>query len=201
MSELTMTDVETRRSGFATVKYYAILAYGAVGTVAAVGLMVAGSVLVGLAIPVLLAGLGIVDVEPEMTTGPLVISGLIVGLAGGFFLGVASESPLGRGRRLQGFKIWEVGIGRTLAVLATGLAFLTVYRLVLRWVGEVPIPLLKGIETLRAVGSAAILAMPLIGVPISLLVRAAPTRREWVRRLDEPALYLVWVIAALLTLV
>lgn len=200
MSESPMTDVETPRAWFDTLKYYATLAYGAVGTVAATGLVVAGTLLVGLAIPILLAGLGLIDIEPEATTGPLVISGLILGLAGGFCLGVASESPLGRGRRLHGFKIWEVGIGRTLAVAATGLVFLFVYRLIFRWVGEVPVPLMKGIEAIRAVGAAAVLAMPLIGVPVSLLLRAAPTPRTWVNRLEEPALYAIWVMAAILAL-
>ena len=200
MSDSTMTDVETRRSWFTTLKYYATLAYGAVGTVAATGLMVAGTLLVGLAIPVLLAGVGLLEIEPEMTTAPLVISGLILGMAGGFCLGVASESPLGRGRRLQGFKIWEVGIGRTLAAVATGFVLLFVYRFILRWIGDVPVPLMKGVEVFRAVGGAATLAMPLIGVPVSLLLRAAPTRRAWVNRLEEPALYAIWVMAAVLAL-
>ena len=69
-----------------------------------VGLMVLGSLLVGLSLAVLLAGFDIVDVVQELATAPLLISALVLAVAGLFCLGVASEGPLGRGRRLVGFK-------------------------------------------------------------------------------------------------
>lgn len=200
MSELDMTEVTPKPSRFATLRYYATLGYGAAGSMVALGLLVTGTYLVGLAVPVVLAGIGLTDITHDMTTGPLIISGLILGLAGGFCIGVASESPLGRGKRLQGFKIWEVGIGRTLAVFVVGFGFLFAYRTLVAMVGDIPVPLLKGLETLRAVGGAGMVAMPLIGVPVSLLLRAAPTRHTWVRSLDEPALFAVWVIATLFPL-
>jgi hypothetical protein len=195
-----MTDTTTGKLRLAAMKHYAVLAYGAVGSIAAIGLMVVGVLLVGLAIPVLLAGLGLVEIGVDLTTGPLIVSGLVLGVAGGFFLGVASESPLGRGRRLHGFRIWEVGVGRAIAALGVGFGLFFAYRLVLSTLTELPEPLMKGVETLRAAGVSGMVAMPLIGVPLSLLVLAAPTSREWLKRLDIPAMFLTWLIAALISL-
>lgn len=200
MSDLVMTEVTSERRRFATLRYYGTLTYGAVGSLLALGLLVAGVYMVGMAVPVVLAGFGLVEITHDMSTGPLIITGLILGLAGGFFIGVASESPLGRGKRLEGFKIWEIGIGRTLAVFGIGFAFLFAYRTLVALVGDIPVPLLRGLESLRAVGAAGMVAMPLIGVPVSLLFRAAPTRHLWVKRLDEPALFAVWFIAGLFPL-
>lgn len=194
------SEIVLKEPWYATVKRYAILGYGAVGSALAVALMVLGVLLIGLSVPVFLSALGLVDLSQELNTAPALTSSLILAVAGGFCLGVASESPLGRGRRLQGFKIWEVGIGRTLAVFVIGFGLLFVYRLLSALIGDVPEPLYKGVEVFRAVGGAGMVAMPLIGVPLSLLIRAAPTKREWVTRLDHPAIFFVWVIASLIIL-
>lgn len=194
------TELAVKQPWYAMLKHYAVLAYGAIGSALALGLMVLGALLVGLAVPVLLAGFGLVEIAHDMSTAPLLTSALILGVAGGFCLGVASESPLGRGRRLQGFKIWEVGIGRTLAVFAVGFGLLFVYRVLGSMIGDVPAPLYKGLEAIRAVGTAGMIGMPLIGVPLSLLVRAAPTQRQWVNRLDQSAMFVVWVIASLIVI-
>jgi hypothetical protein len=166
-----------------------------------VGLMVLGCVWVGLAISVLLAGFGLVDVVPEVTSaGPLLLSALILGVAGLFCLGLASEGPLGRGRRLVGFKLWEVGVGRILAVFGVGLLGLFLYGLLDRVTEGLPLPLLKGVVALRAVSVAGMTAMPLIGVPLSLLLHWAPINPDWVRRADLPAMFVVWVLATLVVL-
>lgn len=195
------SEIILKEPWYATVKRYAVLGYGAAGSAFALALLVIGVLMVGLAFPVLLAGFGLVEVEDgTLSTGPLLISALILGVAGGFFLGIASESPLGRGRRLQGYKIWEVGIGRTLAVVVIGFGLLFVYRVLSGAVGDIPYPLYKGLETIRATGAAGMIAMPFIGVPLSLLVRSVPTQRPWVNRLDNPAMFLVWFFAALMNL-
>jgi hypothetical protein len=166
-----------------------------------VGLTVLGSLLVGLSVSVLLAGLGIADVELELATGPTMVSALVLGVAGAFCLGLASEGPLGRGRRLVGFKLWEVGIGRTLAVFLVGLLALSLYRLSGGFLEGLPVPLLQGAEGVRAVGVAGMIAMPLVGVPLSLLLRVAPIEAEWVHRADLPAMFVVWAIATMIILV
>lgn len=185
---------------FATVKRYVILAYGAFGTMLDVGLMVLGSLLVGLAIAVLLAGFDIVDRSVELSTGAMLVSVIVLGVSGLFCLGLASEGPLGRGRRLIGFKLWEVGIGRELAVLAVGFGAVLLYGVVTRLVDGLPEPLHQGTQGLRAVGVAGMTAMPLIGVPLSLLVRGVPHRFRWAYTLDLPIMFVVWAVATMIIL-
>ena len=196
-----MTDGTPTSSSTSVLKRYAILAYGAVGTMADVGLMVLGSLLVGLAIAVLLGGFGLVDVTAEeLSTGEMLISAIVLAVVGLFCLGVAAEGPLGRGRRLVGFKVWEVGIGRTLAVFGVGLVALLLYDFIGGLLEDVPSPLYKGAEGFRAVGVAGMTAMPLLGVPLSLLVRAAPDSYAWVRQADVPVMFVVWAVASMVIL-
>lgn len=195
-----MTERAVSQGAFAMLKRYAILAYGALGTMLDVGLMVLGSLLVGLSIAVLLAGFGLVDVAGGLETAPLLISAIVLGVSGLFCLGVASEGPLGRGRRLVGFKLWEVGIGRTLAVFGVGFGALLVYGLITGLLDGLPDPLHQGTEGIRSVGVAGMTVMPLIGVPLSLLARGLPVEAEWVHRSDVPVMFVVWTVAAMMIL-
>ncbi len=196
-----VTETTTRRpSAFATIKRYAVLAYGAVGTMLDVGLMVLGSMLVGLAIAVLLAGFDIAEASIELSTGTMLISAIVLAVTGLFCLGVASEGPLGRGRRLAGFKLWEVGIGRTLAVFAIGFGALLLYGVATRFLEGLPAPLHQGTEALRAVGVTGMTIMPLVGVPLSLLIRGIPVKYEWIHRADVPVMFIVWAVAAMTVL-
>lgn len=192
-----MTEGASRTDPLDMVKRYAILAYGAFGTMLDVGLMVLGSLLVGLSIAVLLAGFEIVNVVQELSTGGMLASALVLAIVGLFCLGVASEGPLGRGRKLVGFQLWEVGIGRTVAVFLVGLAALLAYGLISGVLEDLPEPLHKGADGLRAVGIAGMVAMPLIGVPLSLLVRWAPNAPTWLDKADIPVLFVVWAIATM----
>jgi len=195
-----VTERAVSQGAFAMLKRYAILAYGALGTMLDVGLMVLGSLLVGLSIAVLLAGFGLVDVAGGLETAPLLISAIVLGVSGLFCLGVASEGPLGRGRRLVGFKLWEVGIGRTLAVFGVGFGALLVHGLITGLLDGLPDPLHQGTEGIRSVGVAGMTVMPLIGVPLSLLARGLPVEAEWVHRSDVPVMFVVWTVAALMIL-
>jgi hypothetical protein len=181
----------------AMVKRYAILAYGAFGTMFDVGLMVIGSLLVGLAISVLLAGFGLVDVQQDLSTGGMLASALVLAVVGLFCLGVAAEGPLGRGRRLVGFSLWEVGIGRTIAVLVVGLVALFAYSLVDGFLDGIPEPLVKGADGIRSAGIAGLIVMPLIGVPLSVLVRWYPNGPSWLEKSDVPIMFVVWAVATM----
>jgi hypothetical protein len=192
-----LTEGASRTDPLEMVKRYAILAYGAFGTMLDVGLMVLGSLLVGLAVAVLLAGFEIVNVVQELSTGGMLASALVLAIVGLFCLGVASEGPLGRGRKLVGFQLWEVGIGRTVAVFLVGFAALLAYGLISGLIEDLPEPLHKGAEGLRAVGIAGMVIMPLIGVPLSLLVRWAPNAPAWLDKAEIPVLFVVWAIATM----
>lgn len=196
-----MTNTVSAGGGLEILKRYAILAYGAFGSMLDVALMVLGSLLLGLAATVLLAGFELVDVVPEeMSTGAMLASALVLGVVGLFCLGVALEGPLGRGRRLVGFQLWEVGVGRALAVVGVGFAALLAYGALTGLLDGLPQPFHQGTEGLRAVAITGTVVMPLIGVPLSLLMRWLPTRYSWMPVLDIPILFVVWVIAAMVEL-
>lgn len=195
-----MADNKTRSHTFNVIKRYAILSYGALGTMFDVGLMVLGSLLIGLSVAVLLAGFELIDVSQQLSTGAMLISAVVLAVVGLFFLGVASEGPLGRGRRLIGFELWEVGIGRVIAVFALGIGALLLYQLVLGFLDGLPRPLHQGAEGIRAVGQAGVTIMPLVGVPLSILVRWLPVEYEWVHRADVPVMFVVWAVSAMVYL-
>ena len=177
------------------VKRYAILAYGAVGTMLDVGLMVLGAMLNGLAISILLAGLGVIDADLELSTGAMLVSSIVLGVVGLFCLGLASEGPLGRGRRLVGFKDWEVGVGRAIAVFVVGLGAIAIHGLLRGAIEGFPPPLVTGADAIRAVGQSGITIVALVAVPLSILIRRTPTQYAWLRRADVPLLFVVWAIA------
>lgn len=196
-----MTETVQRSDPLALIKRYLILAYGGFGSMLDVGLMVLGALLVGLAVAVLLAGLELVNVIPEdLSTGAMLVSALVLGVVGLFCLGVAAEGPLGRGRRLVGFKLWEVGIGRTLAVFGVGFLALAAYGFITGFLDGLPAPLHQGTEGLRAVGIAGMTAMPIIGVPLSLVFRWLAARYRQMPLIDIPIMFIVWAVATMVVL-
>jgi hypothetical protein len=192
-----MTDDIARVDSRAAARRYAILAYGSFGTMLDVGLMVIGSLLVGLAVSVVLAGFGIVNVIQDLSTGAMLASSLVLAVIGLFCLGVAAEGPLGRGRRLVGFKLWEIGLGRIIAVFVVGLLLVLVHRLVDGAVAGLPSPVTTGVAGIRAVGIAGMTVMPLLGVPVALAARWYPDGPDWLRSTEIPIMFVVWAVATM----
>ncbi|MGH8953296.1 MAG: hypothetical protein ACRDX9_17975 [Acidimicrobiia bacterium] len=192
-----MTDQTVRADTPELIKRYAILAYGAFGTMLDVGLMVLGTLLVGLALSVVLAGFDLVNVIQDMSTGAMLSSSLVLLVIGLFCLGVAAEGPLGRGRDLVGFKLWEIGLGRIVAVLVVGLVLLIVHGLIDDAVVGLPVPITTGVDGIRAVGVAGLTFMPLIGVPLALVARWYPEGPEWLPSTDVPIMFVVWAVATM----
>lgn len=182
------------------LKRYGILAYGALGTMLDTGLVVLGTLLVGLGVTVLLAGFDLIGSIADMSTAALLGSSMILVIVGLFALGVAAEGPLGRGRRLTGFNIWEVGIGRALASFLVGLGMLVLYRVVIGFVDDLPVVFLRGAEGLNAVAVSGMVAVPLVGVPLSLFVRSLPDQYAWAKRYEIPVVFVVWLISTLILL-
>lgn len=192
-----MTDEMVRADSRAQMKRYAILGYGALGTMLDIGLMVVGSLLVGLAVSVILAGFDLVNVIQDLSTGAMLGSALVLAVVGLFCLGVAAEGPLGRGRDLVGFRLWEIGLGRVIAVLVVGWALLTVYGLIGDTLDGLPLPITTGADGIRAVGIAGLTVMPLLGVPLALVARWYPDGPEWLPSVDVPIMFVVWVVATM----
>lgn len=195
-----MLDAIRKSDAVATLRRYGILAYGCIGTMFDVGLMVLGSLLLGLAVSVLLVGLDLVNREQALSTGAMLISSMVLAVVGLFCLGIASEGPLGRGRRLVGFKLWEVGVGRAVAVFLAGLAAMVVYGFAAGVVEDVPQPIVTGVEGLRIVGTTGMTVMPLLGVPLSVLARWLSAEYEWAALAEIPVMFVVWVIAVMVSL-
>lgn len=195
-----MLDAVKKSDAVATLRRYLILAYGSFGTMLDVGLMVLGSLLIGLAVSVLLVGLDLVSRELDLSTGAMLISAMVLAVVGLFCLGIASEGPLGRGRRLVGFKLWEVGVGRAVAVFLTGLVVIFAYRLVAGLLVDVPEPISSGAEGLRTVGVTGMTVMPLLGVPLSIVARWLSAEQRWAAVLELPVMFMVWVAAVMISL-
>lgn len=193
----TMT---TSDSVVATIKRYATLAYGALGTMLDTGLVVVGTLLVALGIATLLGGFEIMGSLEGLSTTAVLGSSLILAIVGLFALGVAAEGPLGRGRRLVGFNIWEIGAGRAIAGFLVGFGFLLVHQFVTGLLDDLPGVLERGADGIRSAAIAGMVAVPLVGVPISILLRLVPDQYEWVKRYQYFSIFVVWVVATLIGL-
>ncbi len=181
------------------VKNYGTLAFGALGTMFDTGLVVVGTLLTSLGLATLLAGFGLVG-DVEMSTGAFLSSALILGVVGLFALGIAAEGPLGRGRRLVGFTVWEIGIARAIASFVVGFGFLVLQGFLSRFLTDLPVVIQHGADGLHAAAIAGMVVVPLVGVPASLLLRTAPENSSWARQLEYPAIFLVWVFATMIGL-
>lgn len=195
-----MLDAIKKSDAVATLKRYGILAYGSFGTMFDIALMVLGSLMIGLSLSVLLVGLDLVSREQELSTGAMLISAMVLAVVGLFCLGIASEGPLGRGRRLVGFKLWEVGLGRAIAAFSTGVIAIVIHGFGADLIGDIPDPIVTGVESLRVLGVTGMTIMPLIGVPLSVLARWQSTDQKWAGLAEIPVLFVVWAIAMMASL-
>ncbi|MGF1616419.1 MAG: hypothetical protein ACFCU2_01225 [Acidimicrobiia bacterium] len=195
-----MNEVLGGESPTERLKRYGILAYGAMGNMFDVGLVVLGTLFLGLGVTVLLSGFDVVGSIADMSTPAMLGSSIILIVVGMFALGVASEGPLGRGRRLVGFNIWEVGIGRAISAFFVGLVMLMVHRLTAGIVDDLPAVFLRGAEGLHAVSVAGMVAVPLVGVPVSLLIRNLDDGYDWLKRYEIHSVFVIWLIATLILL-
>lgn len=195
-----MNEVLGGESPTERLKRYGILAYGAMGNMFDVGLVVLGTLFVGLGLTVLLSGFDVVGSIADMSTPAMLGSSIILIVVGMFALGVASEGPLGRGRRLVGFNVWEIGIGRAISAFLVGLVMLMIHQLTAGIVADLPVVFLRGADGLRAVSVAGMVAVPLAGVPLSLLIRNLDDGYEWLKRYEVQSVFVVWLIATLVLL-
>lgn len=187
-------------SAYDYVKRYGTLAYEAFGTMLDTGLIVIGTLLVGLGVSILLGGFDIFGSLPDLSTGAMLGSSLILSIVGMFALGVAAEGPLGRGKQLSGYSIWEIGIGRSISSFLVGFGLLLVHSFVVGLIDDLPEVLARGAEGIHSVAVAGMVVVPLVGVPLSLLIRSAPEEYGWARRYQIPAIFVVWVIATMILL-
>lgn len=179
------------------LRHYVSLGMGTMGTMLDVALIVLGSVLLGLAAAVVLDGFDLVDAGLDLSTGAMLGSGLVIAIVGGFALGVASEGPLGRGRRVLGHDELEITVARVLAAVVVGLLVLLARSYLVDLVAELPAPFGVGVDALRAVGMASLTAVPIVAVPLAWWVRSGAFGAGLATDGDVPVLYFVWAVATM----
>lgn len=179
-------------------RHYLSLGMGAFGTMLDVALVVLGSLLLGLAAAVILDGFELVDIGLDLSTGAMLGSGLVIAIVGGFALGVASEGPLGRGRRLVGRDELEVLVARAVAAVVVGLLILLLRGYLTELVTELPAPFRVGVDAMRAVAVAGMTAVPILAVPLAWWIRSGGLGASFAADGDVPILYFVWAIATMI---
>lgn len=193
-----MTGVSPRPDvALSKLKHYMTLANGAIGIMLDTGLVVVGTLWTGLGIATLLGGFGVFG-SVDLSTGAFLASALILIVVGLFALGIASEGPLGRGKKLAGYNIWEVGIGRAIAGFLVGFGFLLLQGFLVGFLEDLPAAILRGADGLHAAAVAGMVAVPSVGVPMSMLFRGLAAENEWAGRLEFPSIFLAWAIATMI---
>jgi len=181
-------------------RHWLALSWSALGTMLDVALIVIGSAYLGLAAAVLLDGFELVDVGLDLSTGAMLGSSLVIGIVGGFALGVASEGPLGRGRRTAGFEEVHLLVARVVSAVLVGLVLLVVHTFLGDFALELPLPFHTAADIIRATAIAGVTAVPLLGAPLSWWVRAGGFGAAMAADGDIPVVYLIWVVATMVIL-
>lgn len=188
------------QAGPSTLRYQATLVWGALGTMLDVALIVVGSALLGLTLAVLLDGFELVTVGLDLSTGAMLGSSLVIGIVGGFALGVASEGPLGRGRRLVGFPENQVMVARLVAAVAVGLILIVVRILVEGFLADLPLPFVIASDILQAAGISGVTVVPILAVPLAWWTRSGGFGEAMAADGDIPIMYFVWAVATMIFL-
>lgn len=170
------------------------------GTMLDVALIVIGSAFLGLAAAVLLDGFELVDVGLDLSTGAMLGSSLVIGIVGGFALGVASEGPLGRGRRTHGFDEVHLLVARVISAVLVGLLLLVVHSVIDDFALDLPIPFHVAVDVVRATAIAGMTAVPLLGAPVAWWARTGGFGQAIAADGDIPVVYSIWVIATMVVL-
>ena len=179
-------------------RYYTRLAAGTFRTALDVGMLVIGSGIIGLALAVLLDGLGVVDLELDLTTGSFLASLLVITVLGAFALGVASEGRYGAAESVADYPHGEVLVGRAVGSVLIGALFAVAASQLRAFVTDLPLPFHAALEVLRSAGIAGLIVVPLVAVPLAWWLRHGLERIGFGERLELPAIYAVWVIATLI---
>lgn len=188
------------RAGPSAARQRIALAWGAFGTMLDVALVVIGSALLGLAIAVLLDGFDLVSINLGLSTGAMLGSSLVIGIVGGFALGVASEGPLGRSRRSVGLNENHVLLARVLAVVVVGLILMVVRNLIDEYLVDLPVPFEIAGDIIQAVSVAGMTVVPLLAVPLAWWMRSGGFGSALAVDGDIPLMYLIWAIATMFLL-
>lgn len=176
------------------------LVWGAVGTMFDVAMVVLGTALIGLAAAVLLDGFELVSIGLDLSTGAMLGSSLVIGVVGGFALGIASEGPLGRGKRSVGEHENQLLVARFAAAIVIGLVLLLIHGILDGYTEDLPRPFQIGVASIRAVAIGGLTAVPLVGVPLAWWARSGGLGQGLMRDGDIPIIFLIWAVTTMVAL-
>jgi hypothetical protein len=179
-------------------RYYLRLAAGTFRTMLDVGMLALGTGLVGLAAAIALDAFDLASIGIRLSTTALLGASLVVGVIGAFALGIASEGGYGAPESVRGYPMLETAIGRAFGALVVGVLLLVASSRLEEFVSDLSLPLRAAHLMLDAVGRAGTFVVPLVGVPVSFLIRRSLDSTAWGEELELPLLYLVWTVATLL---
>jgi len=177
--------------GFA---YYFRLVAGTFRTMLDIGMLALGTGSVGLTAAVVLDAFDLVDIGLPLSTSSMLGSALVVGVVGAFALGIASEGGYGAQESVRTYPSLEVAIGRLVSAVVVGVILLVVAARLEEFVSGFSLPVRAGLEMVRATGAAGTYIVPIVGVPVSHLVRTYGGRVGYDFQL--PVMYVVWAVAA-----
>jgi hypothetical protein len=178
------------------LRYYLTLGLGTLRTAVDLAMLVLGTGLMGLAVAVLLDGFDVIDAGLGLGIGATLGSALVLGVCGGFALGIASEGRYGMSRSLDGFPSLEVVLGRLIGIVVMAIFLLWAAGRLEPLIVDLPYPLVVGVAVMRSVGASGFVA-GLVGAPAAWGVRRGLDRLDWGTRLEMPTLYVIWLIAAI----
>ena len=178
-------------------RYYLALGIGTFRTGLDLAMLVLGTGLLGLAAATLLDGFEIIDLALDSGIGATLGAALVIGVCGGFALGIASEGRYGTARSVDGFPSLEVAVGRILAIGIMSFVLLWAAGMLDSVVAELPYQFAVAVAVVRTVGATGLFAA-LLGVPAAWGIRRGLDRLGWGSKLEMPTLYLIWLVAALI---
>jgi hypothetical protein len=179
-------------------RYYLGLMLGTFRTALDVGMLVVGTGLVGLAAAVLADGFGLLEIGFELSTGAMLGTALVIAVLGAFALGIASEGGYGSTRATAPYPSLEVAIGRLVFMVGVAVLLLTAASQLEPLVLDLNVAFGVAQEVIRACGAAGLFTA-LVGVPVTWGLRMGLARLDWGFSLDVPVLYVIWLVAALVS--
>jgi len=161
-----------------------------------VAMMVLGVALVGLAVTVVLGGLGIIGRELDLSTAATLGSGLVIAVVGAFGLGITSEGSMRAAYRLVAFEPLEALGARAGGAFVMAVLLLVAADQMQPLVVDLTMPIQESVEVIRAVGRAGFVT-GFLGAPLAWLIDWRGWSRRW-PGLETVPVYLVWALATML---
>ena len=163
-----------------------------------VGFLVTGTGLVGIGIALLLNGFGVVELVVDDNLGQALAVGLVISMMGGFFVGIATEGPIGHAVRVPSTKSWESVVAAVPALFVFIWATGGMERISDRLLVPYSDHFLFVASYFNAVQRGGITSGLLVGLPLMWAVREflAPRMRLF-RNVAPGVLFIAWMIGVI----